>query len=282
MDFKRVGLAVAMAFTVGLSTAGCPSERTLGNTCSTDTDCTGEGQVCDPTTLVCVQTCTSASDCETGGCAPLGGGRTESVCTCATDTVCMDAYGSDFVCLQSSPRVCAVSGAGGGDAGTGGGGACTLATDCAYGQYCDTGTCAPVPAATCTNVLNAPAWNPATSNGYVIYNVTTELFGASRCADGINQAVTGRIQFYAPPGSTLPPVASGSNTAANLPGFTYYRTDGTVGNPGGTTEVLNFYNRVSDREGNVRINLCAPTGAIQLPIGVQFENGNPFCATLTK
>lgn len=125
--------AIAAGFAFGF--AGCGGDTTMNpTTCTTDSQCTGAGEVCHPLLKTCIAGCTSATDCPdsakkcatiTGAAAGTDGGAARGFCQCATDQLC-DRGTAGQVCQDKSTLVCAAK--------------CTATTGCPSGFTCDTAT----------------------------------------------------------------------------------------------------------------------------------------------
>jgi hypothetical protein len=186
-----IGFAAAIAAGFAFGFAGCGGDGTMTpTTCSSDSQCSGAGEVCHPLLKTCVTGCSGSGDCPDSAkkCATITGasagtdGGSRGFCQCATDNLC-DRATTGQICQDKSTLVCSAKctgnascptgfscdtatgkcGAGSTDAGTDGGTAgvdagvvaCTPGT-CASPQICNTGVCGA--ATTCA----APAFQPGT------------------------------------------------------------------------------------------------------------------------
>ncbi|MBL8922529.1 MAG: hypothetical protein JNJ54_27000 [Myxococcaceae bacterium] len=127
-----VAAAVAAGFAFGF--AGCGDNNTMmPTTCTTDSQCTGAGEVCHPLLKSCVAGCTSANDCPDAAkkCATItgasagGDGGVRGFCQCSTDALC-DRGVAGQVCQDKSTLVCSAK--------------CTASSGCPTGFTCDTAT----------------------------------------------------------------------------------------------------------------------------------------------
>ena len=148
--FKKLGLiSLAAAAITAMGVVACGDNTNTG-TCTTDLDCTGEGEICHPDAQVCVKTCTSGSDCpsEAKTCGAISATDSRTVCQCATDQLCQTGpLGSTAVCSTSFKVCCdssntsCVGGETDGGVPDGGMGAtCDWSTEdtaCASGQVCN-------------------------------------------------------------------------------------------------------------------------------------------------
>lgn len=221
-------------------------------------------QVCSTLDKVCVQACSSNSDCGSGRtCDVLTGQCVEGSsdpCNgqCQEGETC-DTTGATPTCVPAAGASCEG----------------TAQSTCAYGLFCDAGTCAEPTAPTCGNLAGKPVldFTPATGTGNIIYNVEKVAFGPSDdCASGLVNVVP-RLFFYAKDG-TLP------STEEGLQGGFYVNTSKEEQplNPGNTFR----YRRSDDgRSATVDVFLCAPD-VNQVVVAFYFTGGNGYCATLTR
>lgn len=117
-------------------------------TCSTDADCLST-ELCHPGAKVCVQTCTTSSDCPSSAktCGAISGSsETRLVCQCSTDALCAqdDRVSGTTLSCSTAYSVCVPPGSGTMPA------KCTQNSDCKAGETCDTASGACVAAAGCT------------------------------------------------------------------------------------------------------------------------------------
>ncbi|RKH48046.1 hypothetical protein [Corallococcus sicarius] len=294
MQLRKMMVMLAAVSTMSLALTACGDDATTPETCSSDTDCASG--FCNTAASVCMETCESASDCPDTEkeCAPLAGAtNTAKVCQCKTNQLCNEDDSTSLVCGTVSKR-CETPGTTTGcttDTECGTGNTCDTATGqckpaattcsgdgkstCAYGSACYSGTCSAPPAPTCSNLQGKPAasFDPATGTGYVIYNVTKEIFGTACGTDTTSQTVKARVSFYSK-NADLPTSKEGLN------GFFYVRTNGSELNG---VPLSNGYQRSADaRSASLSVNLCTAAGDSQIVLGFYFTGGNGYCATLTK
>lgn len=122
--------AIAAGFAFGF--AGCTGDGPMTpTTCSSDSQCTGAGEVCHPLLKTCIAGCTSANDCPDAAkkCATItgasagGDGGVRGFCQCGTDQLC-DRGTAGQICQDKSTLVCAAK--------------CTATSGCPTGFTCDT------------------------------------------------------------------------------------------------------------------------------------------------
>lgn len=281
MQIRKMTLMLAALGAMSMVLAGCPDGGRESLECSTDADCDAS-EICHQGAKVCVQTCTTADDCPDSAkkCEALGGTGTQSaqlICKCSTPELCKQdervSDASNLTCGQYS--VCAPSG-------TTGPGPTTCSGEgqstCAYGQFCSSGSCTAVPAPTCANFDpskggKTPVFNPATSTGPIIYDVTQVSFSQDSFCAGLTAKA--RVKAYTKTG-TFPTQKSG------LPGLFYVRVNGTEVD--GTSLMLG--DEYSTAEGGKRaefiMNFCPEASATTLSIGLYFTGGNEICARLNR
>lgn len=288
---------------------GCgPNDTPDGGSgsCTTDATC-GTGKACHPVLKTCVSSCSGSSDCPSSEktCAKINNSAA-SFCTCSTDQLCAAATTGNI--CNSATRQCtakctanscpsgftcdtASGNCTGG--GTDGGVPCTstnfepdvcgYAKVCYSNNKCDTAsndlTCANIAAA--INGGTYTAWNPSTSTGPVIYNVTDDTDVAAGCTGAGDVAFTTTVLAYA--GTTN----FDTNITAAIP-LSYYTSTGAkrpingvqVGNASNAWSHYTVSN--SGKNAEVKMTLCAPAGTTTLTAGFAFSNGNAYCANLTR
>ncbi|RYZ17772.1 MAG: hypothetical protein EOO70_00955 [Myxococcaceae bacterium] len=296
MQLRKMMVMLAAVSTMSLALTACGDDATTTESCTSDTDCASG--FCNTAAGVCMDTCESGSDCPDAekNCAPLQGStNTAKVCQCATSELCNSQNGTTGQVCGTVSKRCEEPGTNTGcdsnsDCAAGetcntSTGVCTPPTTtscsgtgqttCAYGSFCGGTTCEAVPAPTCSNLQGKPAasFDPATGTGYVIYNVTKEIFGTACGSDTTSQTVKARVSFYSK-NADLPSSKEGLN------GFFYVRTNGSELNG---VPLSNGYTRSADsRSASLSVNLCTAAGDSQIVLGFYFTGGNGYCATLTK
>jgi hypothetical protein len=289
MQLRKMTLMIAA---LGLALTACPGGRD-DLSCTADTDCSGENEICHPTAQVCVQTCTDTNDCPDSSktCEAISATNSQKICKCATDQQCQTdervTDASTLSCVKSGSNygVCKSTGTGGGT--TPPGAACTGSgqSTCAYGQFCSSGTCtaAPEAAATCENFSkNRPDWSAASSNGPVIYSVAGTAYqkGSAYCGDAsAPDAFIVRVRAYRTD-ADWPAARSG------LSGFFYVTTGSN------RIDVVNSgllvpntgYNRTASNPKDAEFNvyLCRPSNSQTIQVGFYFTGGNPVCENVNN
>jgi hypothetical protein len=299
MQLRKTLWMLTALSAMSLVMTGCPEDGGGSVTCSTDTDCL-ESEICHPTAKACVTTCTSSADCPDSAktCAAVSTTDTRQVCQCSTDALCnRDRDEADLVC-STLDKVCTPKCSADLDCGTGrtcdtatgqckaGGGTTTCTgtsqSTCNYGDFCANNVCtaAPVAPATCQNFSNnRPNWNPSTSNGPVIYEVSTIRYetNSNLCQSG--DAYVIRVRAYRTD-------ADWPATRAGLSGFFYVNTGGTQ------TDVVNAgllvpntgYNRNTSnlRDAEFQTYLCPGSNVSSINVAYYFTGGNPVCQLLNR
>ena len=311
MQFRKMMLMLTALGAMSGFMVGCGDDDKGADTCTTNADCAGT-EICHPTSNVCVATCSSASDCPDTAktCAPLGGSgadATKNICKCSTDVLCNGGTGSsstDLVC-SNLDRVCVTkcssnancgtgrtcnTGTGQCEQGGGGnpGGTCTGEgqSTCSYGQFCSSSRCTPAPVAptTCENFTsNRPSWDPASSTGPVIYQVSRIRYevGSGNCnpMGGAPDAFILSVRAYRTD-------ADWPATRAGLSGFFYVTTAQARFNvvDSGLLVPGTGYNRnpANSKDAEFQVYLCRPTGSQNLQVGFFFTNGNPVCQDIAR
>jgi hypothetical protein len=283
MQLRKMTLMIAA---LGLALTACPGGGREDLSCTADTDCSEDGtEICHPQAKVCVQTCTSSTDCPDSAktCEAISSANSQKICKCSTDALCQtDERVTDASTLSCDTtfRVCKSTGTGGGQ--TPPGAACTGSSQstCAYGQFCNGSTCAAAPeaAATCENFQqNRPNWSTS-SSGPVIYSVAKVSYQAksSYCAADAPHTFIVGVRAYRTD-------QNWPDTRAGLSGFFYVRTDTQ------RIDVVNAgllvpgtgYNRTASNPKDAEFNvyLCRPT-ADAIQVGFYFTGGNPVCGNI--
>ncbi|QRK05898.1 hypothetical protein JQX13_38040 [Archangium violaceum] len=245
-----------------------PNANTRVCKCTTDELCaggdtTGSSAICSDAFGVCVTKCGGDTDCPTGYTCETGTGECRA--TGAGGTCTYDSCGPDLNCNlttgQCEPaRTCTSTG--------------TQPDVCGYGQYCNTvNLCDFVSRPTCSNITQAGIdWDPATSSGPVIYEITQEYFDQdpSFCpGTGVNKRARFRVDAYGPPGTF-------STQSALNSVLKYYQTSGALGP---TPGIQNLTVSNNGQNATFDINFCASNALEQLQIGLRIDEGNGFCAT---
>lgn len=318
---RALWLCAAASVVFAMGCGGNDTPDGGSGACTTDATC-GSGKACHPILKTCVATCSGSSDCPSSEktCAKIANSAA-SFCTCSTNELCAAAVGNNI--CNSATRQCSAkctanscpsgftcnttSGdctAGGTDAGTDAGVACTDLGTCVYPEVCDftasvckagatcntaavqpdtcgyagycTGAanCAQVEKATCSNFAstgNTPAvFNPKTSTGPIIYYVENDPSPpAASCFKG----------FFVH--SFFLNAYSSTNWPAQLaaiPGGWYVDSTGnkldiTGGLPGS-------YYVPNGKEMRLRKYLCAKVST-SITAGFYFTGGNETCTAST-
>lgn len=320
MQLRSAVLAAFFVAASSVVVVGC-GEEGGGQAACTDNSACGENEICHPFAKVCVQSCSIGADCPrtapTCGTIDLGDGtQSELFCQCSTDEICGGGVGSSTVCSDSQDMICAVQ-CGEGTCGEGrecnaeghcvnsapGGGngqvgdACENntteePTSCSYGLFCSgdeaTGECTAVTAPadlTCPNFTtqgaHAADWDPASSTGPVIYEVTTSSVteGTGGFCGGTGTWTRHRllVKAYRIEG-TFPTEGGAAADRALEEELHFVRTDGSEGPTLNTVQDLTVTN--DGRNAQFIFNLCDFDNDPQIVVGLHFEpGGNPVCAT---
>lgn len=265
---------------LGLVMTGCPGEDAATTTCTSDADCNAGTELCHPTAKVCVQTCTAGADCPSSAktCAAISSSDSRLICQCSTDALCnQDRQTADLKC-DPNAKVCVPVGStptpSGGDVGA----SCSGEgqTTCQYGLYCNTSSCAEVPAPTCSNFTNmSPAfsWSRQTSTGPVIYSITQDAWGnATYCQGAGDLRARALVKAYNANG-TFPTTESG------LSGVFYVTVNGSQTD---ATKIMTNYQQLDGgKRAQFNLNFCPGASATTIQIGVYFQGGNGYCARLS-
>ncbi|WP_143177665.1 hypothetical protein [Cystobacter ferrugineus] len=276
MQLRKMTLMIAA---LGLALTACNGGRE-DLSCESDATCL-ENEICHPQAKVCVQTCTSGDDCpeSAGKCEAITSGSTTQICKCTTDQLCQrDTSVTDASTLSCDKTfsVCKSTGT------TPTPVACTGSSqsNCAYGQFCNNGTCAAakVADATCENFShqNLPNWSTS-SNGPVIYSVTGTGYqvGSSYCKSTAPDAFLVRVRAYR--------TDNWPATRAGLSGFFYVTTGADefdVVNDGLLVPNTGYNPNGKDAEFN--IYLCRPSDSKTIQVGFYFTGGNPVCENINR
>jgi hypothetical protein len=300
MQLRKAMFAALFVAASGL-VVGCGEEGGGGETACSDNSQCAATEICHPTADVCVTKCTGAADCpdtsKTCGTITVDGQESESFCQCQTDQLCGGGLGSSTVCSDSEDKICAVQCSEGTcgegrtcneqghcvtDAGVDPGATCeNTATEpnaCAYGSFCSgdtgTGTCTAVAAPTCPNFTggaHGKAWDPETSNGAVIYSISTVSVTNDPGFCGGSTAPTRyrvRVQAYKTLGTF-------TDTDEGIRGELHYVL--ANGNEG-TTPMLQARSVTNGgQHAQFDLNFCEGPSSGQLTLGLHFQDGNEFC-----
>jgi hypothetical protein len=312
MQIRKMTLMLAALGALSMTLTACGDGGRESLTCTDNTGCL-ENEICHPTAGVCVQTCTTTADCPDSAknCAAVSGTNAQLICKCSTPELCQRdervADASTLTCL-SGVSVCAPTGTTAGcttNADCTGGQVCDTASGtckapttgttcqgegkstCNYGEFCSTGTCTAVPAPTCANFDpskggKTPVFNPATSTGPIIYEVTKLYFRPETTADystpfcGTNDVVKVRVKAYQAGNNTFPEQSSGLN------GLFYVTVDGDE--IAGTSQLRpSDYSVSADRkQATMNMSFCPARGSTTISLGLYFTGGNEICAQINK
>ncbi|NOJ93413.1 hypothetical protein HMI51_10775 [Corallococcus coralloides] len=307
MQLRKMMVMLAAVSSMSLALTACGDDATTVDSCTSDTDCSSG--FCNTTAGVCMETCESAADCPDSEkeCAVLAGSsKTQKVCQCKTDQLCKTDDSSTLVCGTVSKR-CEEPGSGPSgctknadcdanetcDTATG---ACSPAATtctgegqaaCAYGSFCSSNSCTPVPAPTCANFDPAqggktPVWNASSSTGPIIYGITKVSFGedsfCAATAGGTGNTAKIRVKAYIPSSSssTFPSQKSG------LPGLLYVRVNGTTLEGPSLILQSEYSTSNSGKNAEFTMNFCPGSTATTLSIGLFFTGGNEICTQVSK
>lgn len=187
MQLRKTLMMLTALSALSVVMTGCPTDEEDSVTCSLDADCL-EGEICHPTSKVCVQTCETPSTCPDSAkaeCTAVSATVPTKVCKCTLSTLCANELGADFVCSDldkvCTPKCTSDASCGTGrtcDTATGqckagGGGPKTCSPACGAGQVCDTNT------GTCVN-------NGATCSGE---GQSTCVYGSQFCSSSKCEAL---------------------------------------------------------------------------------------------
>jgi hypothetical protein len=300
MQLRKMVMMLTALSALSVVMTGCPGDEEGSLTCATDGDCI-TGEICHPSSKVCVTTCTAAVDCPSSAktCAAISTSDNRQVCQCSTDALCNSEGTTDLVC-STLDKVCTPKCTS--DAACGTGRTCDTATGqckaggttnpgatcsgqgqttCSYGQFCSASKCeaAPVAPTTCENFSgsNRPNWSATSSNGPVIYSISKLRYEAnsSNCQSGGAYIIS--IRAYRTD-------ADWPATRAGLSGFFYVKTDTTqldivtqgllVPNTGYNRSTTNL------KDAEFQTYLCSNLASIQA--GYYFTGGNPVCASFSQ
>lgn len=247
--------------------------------CSTDQLCNQDreaaDQVCSTVDKVCVTACSADTDCPTGRTCDtatgqcLAGNNTDACGgLCNEDETC-DTTGSTPVCRPTAGETCEG----------------TSQSTCAYGDFCSANQCvaAPVADATCQNFgSNRPEWNPSTSSGPVIYDITTLKFvakGNQYCDEATQAEIVLSVRAYRTD-------QDWPSTRSGLSGFFYVNTQQQTLDIVGRNLLVpgTGYNRNSAnlKDAEFQVYLCPPLNTSSLPVALYFTGGNPTCPIITR
>ncbi|KFA94358.1 hypothetical protein [Archangium violaceum] len=295
MQLRKMTLMLAVLGTMSMVLTGCPDGGRESLDCTADTDCVAD-EICHPTAKVCVQTCTIGDDCPESSktCEAISASNSTKICKCSTDALCQrderisDASGlkcsADKVCTGGTTSGCTKDA----DCGTGQvcnttNGTCSAAPTtcsgegksvCAYGQYCNSNTCAAVPAPACTNYTNFTRKAELGTTGPIIFKaVTTSAALDSFCGTG---STPKRVKVTVSAYSSTPFPQSKDE----LNGLFYVMVSGT---PVDGTDLIssssgNYTVTGTNRErADFVMSFCVAESSDTLSIGTYFTNGNFFC-----
>lgn len=265
-------LTALSAMSLMMTACGGDDEIT---SCTSDAQC-GDDEVCQTAAGVCVQTCEQASDCPDSAkiCDALSSTDSRKVCKCQVGTsFCADEYGEGFTC-SASTRVCTDDDDTNPNPNPGGSCSGEAQSSCAYGQFCNSGTCAAVPAPTCENYQNFSGKSQLGTTGTIIYSaeVVSSNNDSTFCGATNPQRVKVALNAY----SSTPFPA----TKDQLNGFFYVIVNGTASSGAATVSASsgNYTVTGANRENaEIIVNLCRPSNSTTTSTGFYFTNGNFFC-----
>jgi len=299
MQLRKMVMMLTALSALSVVMTGCPGDEEGGLTCTTDGDCTVTGEICHPTSKVCVATCTAAVDCPSSAktCAAISTADTRKVCQCSTDPLCNSEGATDLVCSTldkvCTPKCTSDSACGTGRTcdtatgqckagGTNPGTTCTGEgqANCSYGQFCSASKCTAVPAPTCANFNpsqggKTPVWTTS-STGPIIFDVSQVSFANdSFCSGAGDVTAKARVKAYVSTG-TFPAQKD------DLPNLLYVRVNGTEISGKALIRPSEYSVSADGKTATFTMNFCPGATATTLSIGLYFTGGNEVCAQLTK
>jgi hypothetical protein len=292
MQLRKTVMMLTALSALSLVMTGCPGDEEGSTTCSIDGDCI-DGEICHPTSKVCVATCTAAVDCPSSAktCAALSTTDSRMVCQCSTDALCNSEGLTDQVC-STLDKVCTSkcttdSACGTGrtcdtatgqcKAGGNTGDACTGEgqSTCSYGtQFCSSSKCAALPAPTCDNYTAFAEKSALGTTGTIIYSARVEsaTTDTSYCGSTNTKRVKIAVSAYS---STPFP-----QNKDDLNGFFYVLVDGSKlsGPASVSSSTGNYTVSGTNRErAEIVYSLCRPPSSTTTSTGFYFTSGNFFC-----
>lgn len=169
---------------------------------------------------------------------------------------------------------------------------------CAAGEWCDQGQCTDVPPATCpafTSGAHAPVWD-LSKLGAVIYGVSkgqlgffkpdSMLAGLFSCPGSTLSAPMERVRVqvsaYARRGANSFPPAVSDGVVYVTTNLHYVKVDGSEGGVGGSSgnAIQSYLTSNSGRNVSFYLHFCLPPGTNTFSLGLHFQDGNEYCATV--
>jgi hypothetical protein len=266
---------------------GCGDDNKGFDTCTTKADCAGKDPkstdlICSNLDRVCVTKCSSNADCSTGRTCNTDSGQCEQgggVPKCSSNADC----GTGRTCNTDSGQ-CEQGGGGNTD------GTCTGEgrSTCSYGQFCSNSKCTPAPVApaNCKGfAYNRPSWDPVSSTGPVIYQISRISYevGYRYCHTdtGMPDAFIVSVRAYRAD-ADWPVLAGwpwfflnyGGNEHINLFHRLLY---------GGLVPQSYKRTPANFKDAEFQFYLCSSTrDSSDSQAGFFFANGNPVCLDLTR
>jgi len=292
MRIAKLGMTASLA-AAALFAASC-GRGNVGE-CETDDDCES-GFVCHTGAAVCVASCETEADCEDArypSCAAIPGTTDTLACLCSesscgegqvcstTLSVCLTTCTTDSNC--GSGEVCDTE-SGTCVPGTPAGTECSNTKAqpdvCAYGEYCNaSNTCADVAlVSTCANFSSHGAtFNPTTSTGPVIYEVTKKSYAADAafCGAGNPTRVQVTVKAYSKD-ADFPATDATLESGTGPFGLHYVLENGSEGEV-----AITGYTR-SGKTATFTMNFCRPTDSTTFGFAAHFVSGNEVCGQFNK
>lgn len=259
----------------------CATTALCGGDSTNDTICAAEDKICT-TKCTSDSSCGSGRTCVSGDCKTTGGGNDGGTDggTCGWNTCSSSTF-------TSGGQACGAGGCGAGASCSG-----TGHSSCGGNEFCAGGSCGypPFPQNSnqgtfnCVNFYSGshasgPTWNPSSSTGPVIYNITEIGHGAG-ATTGFMECTSGstewKIKINAFRTDTAWPA-----TRAGLSGFKYTNASGTDLDLVAANLLPSIgYNKNSDTDAEFNIYLCSTTASTALQPGFYFTGGNEACRQL--
>lgn len=300
MQLRKTTWVLAAVSALSMMMMACGDNGRTSLDCTTDTDCL-ETELCHPGAKVCVQTCTTGSDCPTSAktCDVVSAADTRKVCHCSTNELCAQDERVSGVTLSCSTTYTVCTGGGtttpactkdadckaGETCDTSSGtGTCKTSTTgqtcsgdgqatCNYGQFCSSSKCAAPAAPTCANYNNFTNKADLGTSGAIIFNASLVSAATdSFCTGSTPKRVKIKVSAYS---STPFPT-----TKDKLNGFFYVRVAGeavdgasTVSSSAGNYTVSG----ANSERADITMSFCVAADSSALSIGTYFKSGNFYC-----
>lgn len=308
MQLRKMSLMLTVLGAVGMMLAGCGGGETKSLTCSADTDCL-ESELCHPDAKVCVQKCTSSAECPDTAktCDVVSTTNSQKICKCSTDALCNTGRETANLACSTTYNVCVPTCTTDTDCAAGQtcdtttkqcksttttppeGQACTGEgqTTCGYGQFCSSSKCTSVPTPTCANFDpskggKTPVFNPATSTGPIIYQITKLYFRPETTADypspfcGTNDVVKVQLKAYQSGTNTFPSSSTGLN------GLFYVTVGGDETAASNLVRPSDYSVSADKKQATINVSVCPAPGSTTISLGFYFTGGNEICSQVSK